>query len=343
MLKIEYDFKDVYSPATVITNTLTTGSIQTITSDLTVSNKRFENITDVICLINADSLNVTFTNCLFVNCDNIINSQSKPFGTITFDKCTIYKCKKIGDINHATTGSIVFKRCIIYETPLLNTNRPITFTDGYKSVVNELFGILSTITYNDTIISNPMMLLDDDYKLMSKSRGYDYDSVGLNGVGYSGTYESPTAYLDAGVWNEKRAVKSTSNKTWLLDYLPLQTKGIKYWNKNDYEDYDGVSQSDFEKVIDVMEFDFDKNGLTEDDVTKCLEMLKSESNEVKIYPDSTNNSAYYVAKFERPNEVKYKKDNSIFWDTKRDMIKNDILKGISLKFNITSKVGITNV
>lgn len=343
MVKIEYDFRDVYDPATVITNTLTDGTIQTITADTTIENKRFTDIEDVILLINADNLNVTFKNCLFVNCDNIINSQSKPFGNITFEKCTFYNCKKIGNIYHDSTGNIIFKSCIISETPLLNTNRPITFTSGYKSIINELFGITSTVTYNDTVISNPMILIDSDYILMSKSRGYDYDSVSLNGVGYSGTYASPTEYLDAGVWNEKRAVKTTTNSVWNVEYIPSQVKGLKYFNKNDYEDYDGVSQSEFEKSIEFIELDFDSNGLTEDDVSHYLSMMKSHNNEVVIYPDSLDNTKYYRCKFERPDNTKYRKLTAIFWDSKRDQVKNDTLTGFSLTFNIIEKVGITNV
>jgi len=294
-------------------------------------------------LINADNLNVTFKNCLFDNCDFIIDGQNKPFGVITFEKCTIYRCKKIGELKHSTTGSIEFKRCIIYETPLLNTNRPVTFVNAKKSIINSLFGIDASITYNDTIISNPMMLMDDNYKLMSKSRGYDYDSVALDGVGYSGTYETPTEYTDCGVWNEKRASKTVSKSTWIVAFSPQVTKGLKYFNKNDYEDYDGVKQSVYEKVIETIELDFDKNGLTEADVEHCLLLLKSQNNEVIIYPDSSNNSAYYKCKFNRPDKVKYKKENVLNWDVKRNLTKQDLLKGFMIEFSITEKVGITNV
>ncbi len=342
MVKIEYDFKDSYNPATVITNTLIDGTPETVTVDTVIENKRFENLGTVLFL-NADGLTITFKNCLFVNCDNIIHSQNFSFVEVNFEKCTIYKCKKIGELNHDTDGGTYFKKCIISETPLLNTNRPVLFVNGEKSIINELFGILSTVIYNDTVVSNPMLLTSDDYKLMSKSRGYDYDSVGAVGVGYTGTWEAPASYTDCGVWNEKRAVKNTVFNTWTVEHIPQLTKGLKYFNKNDFEDYDGIVRSEFEKVIETLTLDFDANGLTEADTLHFLNLVKSVNNEVKIYPDKDVATSYYLARFTRPSETKYKKLNAIFWDTKRDMVKNDLLKGFSLTFDIVEKAGIENV
>ncbi|HNZ27725.1 MAG TPA: hypothetical protein PKK13_10905 [Spirochaetota bacterium] len=337
-MKIEYNFRTVYSPATSITNILTTGTTATITSDTTVTDKKFLNITDTIIIVNAASLNITFTRCLFVNCTLIVDGQDNALGTLKFVNCTFYNCNMIADTGTAVAGSIIFEWCIIQQTPFLYTDLNITFTVGKPSCIQTFYGADGTITYNDTIFSNPCFIdtttdyipdTNPDYDgtsfvLMSKSRGYDYDSPCL------GT-------TDMGCYTEVRDTGTADTDEWIPSAVPKMTKTFQLLNFSAFQDVDGVARSYHDGTKKAILLDFGDNGLSEADITAIFLILNSKDNYIKIYPDEDDAARYIECRLIKEEKTDYSKKSNSYWDTNRNRLER--FQGIKLIATIETEVG----
>jgi hypothetical protein len=329
MIKIQYDFRKEYSPDTYIENTLTQDVAQTTDVDKTITDKRFENISEAILAFAESGVNLTFERCLFINCETILSNSSLDFGNITFTHCTIFNCRKIADFSNTDTGSIIFEYCIIRETPFLITNRNISFTSGKPSCIQDFFGYSGTITYNDTIRKNPCFIDNTDFILMSKSRGYDYDSPCLKEI-YSGIE-------DMGCWLEHRATGIGAYSEWLVEYVPREKKTNKKIGFSSFEDVNGIArsfQTDQKKTINL---DFDYNGLTEDDAAHFFNMDKAKDNLIRYYPDSTDDTRYLECRLVKTETVAYSKENGNFWDN--GLLKEFMLKGFQINATVEKQIG----
>jgi hypothetical protein len=328
MIKIQYDFRKDYMPATNIENTLTQGSVITTETDRIITDKRFDNITDTILSYTADNVNITFERCLFNGCETII-SGNLPFGNITFRKCTIYDCRKILDIADVASGNVIFEYSIIRETPFLITNRNIFFTQGKPSCIQDFFGYSGVIQFNDTIRKNPCFIDNIDFVLMSVSRGYNYDSPCLKELSGSGE--------DMGCWMETRSAGIETYSEWTLEYVPHEKKTNKKIGFSSFEDVNGIARSFMTDTKKTINLDFDYNGLTEDDVIHFFQMDRSSDNFIRYYPDADDNSRYLEARLIKAESVSYSKENGNFWDN--GFLKEMMFKGFQINATVEKEVG----
>lgn len=284
-----------------------------------------------------DVIDITFTNCLFVNCTKIIDIEDLiVVGTIKFVNCTVYDCDYIINSGTATGTGITIEDSIIWKTPFMNTAIDITFTNSKASTYQSFVGYTGTLTANDSIQKNPMFIsIDTDdlphtvtnptglgFVIMSKSRGYLYDSPAL----------------DMGCWAETRAGGTPTNDSRIFSYVPDDfSKALKLIGFNSYTDVNGVARSTHNSEKTMVNLRWSKNGLTNDDMQALLDMMSADNNQIKIYPDSTDSGRYITARLLKGKETSYQKINSGMWDSQ--LLDNQLFSGATIIVSVESLTG----
>ena len=201
-IMIDYDFSLDFG-ATTISNTLTAGTsgLDNSTGEVTVTNKKYENVTTTICTINTDANNITFKNCLFDNCDLIIDTGSTLTATtgvtVTFTNCTFNDCDYVFDDQDVANIDLDMDYCIINNCVFINSVNTFTLDNSvYTKFVGYTDG---TYTFTETY-NLPPLFIPDSFILMSVARGYK-----LNSPAIMGEHSGWTA--DAGCYTEVRAAE----------------------------------------------------------------------------------------------------------------------------------------
>jgi len=326
MIKIDYNFRDTYSPQTSISNSLVTGTVPS--TGTLIENKKFYNITDVIYTLET-SQNVTFRNCLFYSCYKIFYCIEPFTNSVTFDKCTFSDCVYITDSTNFDL-SIAFTSCIIYNTPYIVSSTGVTVTN---CIYTPFFG--STVTYSGSKIVNPLFLTD--FILMSKSRGYDYDSPAMleQNAGWT---------KDAGCWNETRGIATESYDTIDIELIcdgykksNILTGYKKYQNENG----ELIQVWNTGKEQKILSMTWSSNVLTESEMIQYLEMVKAKDCKIKFYPDSNNLSRYVEGILVKSESTDYSKERNMFFENDNETAGyyNIGFNNINVSILVVSEVG----
>ena len=199
---IDFDFSLSFA-ATTISNSLATGSTGLNNSGvIAVSNKIYEDVTVNILEVTTDVNSVTFTNCLFINCNNIVDTLDSlvPVGVVVkFVNCTFVDCEYIFNDQEVVNVDCEFDYCIIHNSVFVNSHNDLDITNSYYN----LFVGYDTATLTESANTNkPVLFMDGEvdlkqYVLSSIQRDQSRNSSALmeQNVGW---------VKDAGCWTETR-------------------------------------------------------------------------------------------------------------------------------------------
>lgn len=337
MIRIDYNYTDTYTPATSISNTLTAGTTGLDETTLTITNKSYENITDIIYEVqNAGTYNIVFNNCLFYKCSTVFKTILS-FGSLTFNSCCFIECTNIVDTFEVLGSTINLNSCIVYNSLFFTTACNITMD---KSLYTAFYGYTGNLIITDSVSDNPLFLYEIDSSfdigvLMSKSRGYQFDSSAL-------TENNPTWTIDAGCYIETRGTKSTTNETINYDiicdsykkqiYLPdfkkfVNENGelIQFWNYDKEQKYINIAWS--------------KNGMNETEMNSIITMQKMKNTAVRFYPDHSDLTKYVDGTLNKVDRIEINKNNNLFYENGNNGINLVKYKGIILSILVNSEVG----
>lgn len=337
MIKMLYNYRDIYTPSTSISNTLTAGTTGLDETTLTITDKKYLNISDVIYQVqNAGTYNIVFSQCLFYRCDNIFKALLG-FGSVTFSRCTFIECDKITDTWETLGSTITIEKSIIYRCSFILTYNTLNITDCIYTL---FYGATGLVNYTDSYIDNPLFLyeIDSSYDigvLMSKSRGFKFNSPAL-------LEEQSEWTTDAGCYIETRGVLSNVNDSvefsnicdsykkniFLPDFKKFINENgqiIQIWNYNREQKYINIS--------------WNNNGLKEDEMQAIITMQKMKNTKVRFYPDSVVTTKYVEGTLNKVESIDISKNASIFYENRNNGTDLVNYKGVVMSILVTSEVG----